>query len=162
MDWVVLAVKWVHLVSIVTGVGIPMFQYLVLLPVLRRVQGVPEEVVNALQRRAGIITGVAWLLIWVSGIYNMVVVLPLVTSNYHMIFGAKILLVLALFFIATALSHSALAFEGIQRNRARWVAIATWLALLVIALSATLNTMRVQRIALKEPAPVERALPSPQ
>jgi hypothetical protein len=150
MNWVDLAVKWVHLISIVTAVGLTLFQYLVLLPVLKRAQGVSEDIIKALQRRAGMIIGVAWVLIWVTGIYNLVVVIPTVKPNYHMVLGAKILLVLVLFFISTALSHPSLAFEGIQRNRARWVAFAAWLGILVIVLSATMNMMRLKGVALKE------------
>ncbi|MCS6950528.1 MAG: hypothetical protein NZ520_08720 [bacterium] len=150
MNWVDLGVKWVHVLSIVTVVGFTLFQYLVLHPVLRRVQGGSEELVQALQRRAGILLGVAWVLIWVTGIYNLVVVIPTVKPNYHMVLGAKLLLVLALFFISTALSHPSLAFEGIRRNRARWVAFAAWLGIVVVVLSATMNMMRLKGVALKE------------
>ncbi len=150
MDWGGLAVKWVHLASIVTGVGLTLFQYLVLLPVLKRAQGVPEDFIKALQRRAGMVIGIAWVLIWVTGIYNLVVIVPTVKANYHMVLGAKILLVLVLFFISTALSHPSLAFEGIQRNRARWVAFAAWLGILIVMLSASMNMMRLKGVALKE------------
>ncbi|MGC8784373.1 MAG: hypothetical protein ACP5RN_08305 [Armatimonadota bacterium] len=162
MNWSDLIVKWVHVVSIVTGVGLTLFQYLVLLPVLRRTQGVPEDLVKAIQRRAGMVIGIAWVLIWVTGIYNLVVIIPAVKPNYHLVLGAKILLVLVLFFISTALSHPSLAFEGIQRNRARWVALAAWLGIVIIALSATLNMMRLKGVALKElPAPAQvQQLPS--
>ncbi len=162
MNWVDVAVKWVHLLSIVTGVGFTLFQYLVLLPVLKRVQGVPEDLVKALQRRAGMVIGIAWVLIWVTGIYNLVVVVPAVKPNYHMVLGAKILLVLVLFFISTALSHPSLAFEGIQRNRAKWVALAAWLGIVIIALSATMNMMRLKGVALKElPAQTQVLPPAP-
>lgn len=154
MNWVDLVVKWVHVLSIVTAVGFTLFQYLVLQPVLRRTQGASEELVQALQRRAGILLGVAWVLIWVTGIYNIVVVIPTVKPNYHMVLGAKLLLVLVLFFISTALSHPSLAFEGIRRNRSRWVAFAAWLGIVIVVLSATMNMMRLKGVALKE-------LPSP-
>lgn len=162
MNWSDLVVKWVHVISIVTAVGLTLFQYMVLLPVLRRVQGVPEDFIKTVQRRAGMVIGVAWVLIWVTGIYNLVVVIPTVKPNYHMVLGAKILLVLVLFFISTALSHPSLAFEGIQRNRARWVAFAAWLGIVVVVLSATMNMMRLKGIALKEvPAPAQvQQLPS--
>jgi hypothetical protein len=151
MNWADTIVKWVHLISVVIGVGLTLFQYLVLLPVLRRVEGVSEDFIKALHRRAGMIIGVAWVLIWVTGIYNLVVVIPTVKPNYHMVLGAKILLVLVLFFISTALSHPSLAFEGIQRNRAKWVAIAAWLGIVLIVLSGTMNMMRLKGVALKEP-----------
>lgn len=150
MNWVDLVVKWVHVLSILTAVGFILFQYAVWQPVLRRAQGVSEELIQALQRRAGILIGVAWLLIWVTGIYNLVVVIPTVKPNYHMVLGAKLLLVLALFFLSTALSHPSLAFEGIRRNRARWVAFAAWLGIAVVVLSATMNMMRLKGVALKE------------
>ena len=150
MDWGDMVVKWVHVLSIVTVVGSTLFQYLVLQPILRRSEGVSDELVKAVQRRSGIVMGVAWVLIWVTGIYNLVVVIPTVKPNYHMVLGAKILLVLVLFFISTALSHPSLAFEGIQRNRARWVAFAAWLGILVVVLSATMNMMRLKGVALKE------------
>jgi hypothetical protein len=163
MDWMDVAVKWVHLVSVVVGVGLTLFQYLVLLPALKRVEGVSEEFIKALHRRAGLIIGVAWVLIWVTGIYNLVVVIPTVKPNYHMVLGAKILLVLVLFFVSTALSHPSLAFEGIQRNRAKWVAIAAWLGILLVVLSGTMNMMRLSGVALKQlPTPTQvHAMPAP-
>lgn len=159
MNWVDTAVKWVHLISIVTGVGLTLFQYFVLFPVLKRVQGVPEELVKALQRRAGMIIGISWIFIWVTGIYNIVVIVPDVKPNYHMMLGAKLLLVLVLFFISTALSHPSLAFEGIQRNRAKWVALAAWLGIAVLVVSATMNMMRLKGVALKEPPAQTQVLP---
>lgn len=162
MNWTDLVVKWIHVASIVTAVGLTLYQYFVLQPVLRRVHEVPEELVKALQRRAGMVIGIAWLLIWVTGIYNLVVIVPAVRPNYHLMLGAKILLVLVLFFISTALSHPSLAFEGIQRNRGRWVALAAWLAILIIVLSASMNMMRLSGVALKElPAPSEAVQPAP-
>ncbi|GIV19894.1 MAG: hypothetical protein KatS3mg023_1645 [Armatimonadota bacterium] len=156
MNWSDFIVKWVHVLSIVTAVGLTLFQYLVLQPVLRRVQGVPDEFLKAVQRRMGMVIGIAWVLIWVTGIYNLVVVIPTVKPNYHLVLGAKILLVLVLFFISTALSHPSLAFEGIQRNRAKWVALAAWLGIVVIVLSATMNMMRLKGVALKElPVPTQ-------
>ncbi|MER3473961.1 MAG: hypothetical protein C4335_07985 [Armatimonadota bacterium] len=159
MNWTDVAVKWVHLISIVTGVGLTLFQYLVLMPVLKRIEGVPEEFIKAVQRRAGMVIGIAWVLIWITGIYNLVAIVPAVKPNYHMVLGAKILLVLVLFFISTALSHPSLAFEGIQRNRARWIAVAAWLGIVIIALSATMNMMRLKGVALKEPPAPTQALP---
>ncbi|MGQ9487448.1 MAG: hypothetical protein ACUVTY_06830 [Armatimonadota bacterium] len=149
MSWTDTVVKWVHLISIVTGVGLTLFQYLVLMPVLKRMEGIPEEFIEAVQRRAGMVIGIAWVLIWVTGIYNLVVIIPTVKPNYHLLLGAKILLVLVLFFISTALSHPSLAFEGVQRNRAKWIALAAWLGIVIIALSATMNMMRLKGVALK-------------
>lgn len=162
MSWIDTVVKWVHLISIVTGVGLTLFQYLVLMPVLKRMEGIPEEFIKALQRRAGMVIGIAWVLIWVTGIYNLVVIIPTVKPNYHLLLGAKILLVLVLFFISTALSHPSLAFEGIQRNRAKWIALAAWLGIVIITLSATMNIMRLKGVALKElPAQTQVLPPAP-
>lgn len=162
MNWADTMVKWVHLISIVTGVGLTLFQYLVLIPVLRRIEGIPEEFIKAVQRRAGMVIGVAWVLIWVTGIYNLVVIVPTVKPNYHLVLGAKILLVLVLFFISTALSHPSLAFEGVQRNRAKWIALAAWLGIVIIALSATMNMMRLKGVALKAlPAQTQVLPPAP-
>lgn len=162
MNWADTMVKWVHLISIVTGVGLTLFQYLVLMPVLKRIEGIPEEFIKSVQRRAGMVIGIVWVLIWVTGIYNLVVIVPTVKPNYHLVLVAKILLVLVLFFISTALSHPSLAFEGIQRNRARWIALAAWLGIVIIALSATMNMMRLKGVALKElPAQIQVLPPAP-
>lgn len=162
MSWTELVVKWVHLVSIVIAVGLTLFQHLVLAPILKRTTDVPDELVKALQRRAGMIIGIAWVFIWVTGIYNLVVIIPSVKPNYHMLLGAKILLVLVLFFISTALSHPSLAFEGIQRSRAKWVALAAWLGIILVMLSGSMNMMRLKGIALKEPpAEVQQIQPTP-
>ncbi len=58
---------------------------------------------------------------------------------YHALLGTKILLALAIFFIASVLVGRSPAFEGLRRNAPRWLLVNLLLAAIIIALSGYLK-----------------------
>lgn len=73
---------------------------------------------------------------------------------YHALLGTKILLALAVFFIASALVGRAAAFEGMRRNAGRWLLVNLVLAALIVAASGFL---KVRGVAA--PASVQGMIP---
>ena len=62
---------------------------------------------------------------------------------YHALLGTKILLALAIFFIASALVGRAAAFDGMRRKAPQWLLVNLLLAAIVIALSGFLKVRGV-------------------
>lgn len=62
---------------------------------------------------------------------------------YHALLGTKILLALAIFFVASALVGRAAAFEGMRRNSRMWLAVNLGLALVIVVISGFLKVRGV-------------------
>lgn len=58
---------------------------------------------------------------------------------YHALLGTKILLAMAIFFIASALVGRSAAFDGMRRNVAKWLTINLLLAAIIVAISGFLK-----------------------
>jgi uncharacterized membrane protein len=92
--------------------------------------------------------GIATFLLLASGIYNFLVIhngveaaggkLP---STYHMLFGIKFLLALAVMFFAAVLAGKTELAERFRRNMRRWLNLAWMSALAVIVIGAILRTL---------------------
>ena len=62
---------------------------------------------------------------------------------YHALLGTKIILALAVFFIASALVGRSAAFEGMRRNPRRWLMVNLLLAGVIVAVSGFLKVRDV-------------------
>jgi hypothetical protein len=62
---------------------------------------------------------------------------------YHGLLGTKILLALAIFFIASALVGRSASFEPMRQNARKWLAINMVLALVIVAISGFLKVRGV-------------------
>jgi uncharacterized membrane protein len=62
---------------------------------------------------------------------------------YHALLGTKILLAMAIFFIASALVGRSATFEHMRQNARKWLAVNLLLALLVVAISGFLKVRGV-------------------
>jgi uncharacterized membrane protein len=62
---------------------------------------------------------------------------------YHALLGTKILLAMAIFFIASALVGRSAAFEGMRRNTPRWMLVNLLLAAVIVAISGFLKVRGV-------------------
>jgi uncharacterized membrane protein len=69
---------------------------------------------------------------------------------YHGLLGVKILLALAIFFIASALVGRSAKFEAMRQNARKWLAVNLLLALLIVSISGFLKVRGVP--AAKVPA----------
>jgi uncharacterized membrane protein len=104
--------------------------------------------------------GIALLLI--SGLINYYRVISLRTHKgdglYHALLGTKMLLALAIFFIASALVGRSARFEGLRANAKKWLAVNLGLALVIVAISGFLKVRGVPARAV-EPATSPIAIP---
>ena len=76
-------------------------------------------------------------LLLLSGIYNYMQAIPKHRGDglYHGLLGTKMLLALGVFFLAAALVGRSEAFEGMRRNRAKWMGVVIVFAALIVGIS---------------------------
>jgi len=73
----------------------------------------------------------------ISGIYNYVKAIPFHKGDglYHGLVGTKMILALAVFFLASALVGKSKGLEGIRQNRAKWLKVLILLAATIVCIS---------------------------
>jgi putative copper export protein len=145
--WFNVFVRWLHVTSAVVGVGALIFWRLVLIPAEQARdaagrQQLMDEVLPPFKR----IVHSALGLLLLTGAYNFWAAIPKVPALtyhtlYHSIIGTKILLVLVLFGMVTAVLSSSPASGNMQEGRRRWVTLIILLALVILFLSAILRRL---------------------
>ncbi len=129
----------VHVSTAIVLVGGTVFSLMVLMPAAETLSD---------QTRSELHTGVVarWkrfvhigiLLFLVSGFYNFFQAIPLHKGDglYHGLVGTKILLALAVFFIASALVGRSPALEKMRINRKFWLRVLVVLAAVIVIISS--------------------------
>jgi uncharacterized membrane protein len=148
----------VHVGTAVVLVGGSVVLRFVLMPAAA---GLPEAEHQALRERLMArwrrFVGAGIGLFLLSGFWNyLAVTAPLHKGDrlYHPLVGTKILLALAVFFLASALSGRSPAFEGLRRSARTWLAVTIVLAGAIVAISGFLKVRGVPAPAPNGPAPV--------
>ena len=146
VDWLAVLFRWVHILAAVVAVGGVLFQRLVLMPSVQASiddahRGRLHDEVT--RRWKGVLMACIGLLL-VSGFYNFFTISLGKAEGapiYHALFGVKFLAALVVFFLGSALVGRAKAFEGMRRDRARWLGITAVLAVVVILVSGILKNI---------------------
>lgn len=135
--------RLVHVLSAVVLLGGACYVRFVLLPAAAEL---PESEHAALRERllarwrSIVHRGIGLLLI--TGFYNYLeVTAPQHQGQgmYHMLMGIKILLALAVFFLASALAGRSAAFEGLRRDPRRWLTLLIMLAGVVVGIGGAIK-----------------------
>lgn len=135
--------RWIHVGTAIVVLGGSVFLRFVLFPAAEQLpEAAHEQLRTGVMSRWKRFVGLGIGLFLISGLYNYLVVTrprhegqPL----YHALIGVKILLALAVFFLASALTGRAAAFEGIRRRRKLWLTVTILLAAAVVAISGVLK-----------------------
>lgn len=134
--------RWVHIGTAVVVVGGSVFMRFVL---MRAAVQLPSdsrdllgEAVQGIWRKF-VHVGIGLLLI--TGFYNYVRGMPDHEGNglYHGLMGAKIMIAVAVFLLAAALTSRSKASEPIRKKRKQWLGVTILLATIVIALAGVLK-----------------------
>lgn len=152
---IALVSRWLHVLAAITAVGGTIFIRFALLPALATL---PEEQRRSLhdtlrQRWSKAVMASIFFLL-ASGIYNFIMInrglgagseaMREMKSLYHMLFGAKFLLGLGIFFIASALVGRSAAFDKLRANAKQWATINVVLAVILVCLSGYMRLSRDQ------------------
>ena len=148
--------RWLHVGTAIVVLGGSFFLRVVLMPAA---VSLPEAEHAALRERLMatwrrvVHLGIALFLL--SGVYNyLVVAIPRHRGDglYHALMGTKILLALAVFFLASALVGRSQALAGIRRDNRRWLAIALVLGFAIVGISGYLKVARPGGVPAHSPS----------
>jgi len=135
--------RWIHIGTAIVVLGGSVFLRFLLMPAAEQL---PDAEHDALRQRVigrwkkFVMIGIALFLI--SGFYNYIVVsIPKHKGDvlYHPLLGTKILLAFGVFFLGSALTGRAAAFEGIRKNSKLWLLVTILLAAIIVAISGFLK-----------------------
>ncbi len=141
-----LIMRWIHILSAIIAVGGAFFMYYVLRPSAAAV--LPESLGMSLREaittrwRRVVHTAIALFLI--SGFYNYLVVMAPQHRDqplYHMLFGIKFLLALAVFVLAIALTSTKAWSIRFRESSRGWLGWLVMLAVGVVLISGILRAL---------------------
>ncbi|TWU39941.1 hypothetical protein Q31b_32570 [Novipirellula aureliae] len=128
----------VHVATAITLVGGSAFLLFVLMPAAKQLEEAPHQQLSKLvmgRWKRFVHAGI--LLFLLSGFYNYYRAIAKHDGDglYHALIGTKMLLALGIFFLASALVGNSAAFEGIRKNRAKWLGWVVFLAAIIVIIS---------------------------
>lgn len=148
IDWPAVALRWLHVVAAVIALGGAIFMRQVLMPAAQQLPDEPHrQLRDDVRRRFGRLFLAALVTLMLTGLYNYVMIeVPRHRGQgaYHGLIGGKILLALAVFFLGSALTGRAAAFEGIRRNARAWLGVNILLALAIVLLAGIARALPVR------------------
>lgn len=149
VDVSILVSRWFHFAAFIVAIGGTVFIRLVLHPAFQR--GASEEAARSLRegvfRRWGRVLHTCIAVLLLTGLFNTLVqfprhpAIPGQMPLYHVVFGLKMVLVLALFFVAIAITGRSRTFESMRRRSPLWLAVSIALAAAIVLLSNVLKTL---------------------
>ena len=130
--------RFAHVGTAIAMVGGSLFMLWVLMPSAKQLpEDAHEQLAAAVVGRWKRFVHAGILLLLVSGGYNFARAIPQHRGDslYHALVGTKILLALAVFFLAAALVGRSAKLQPIRDQRAKWMKIMIFLAALIVAIS---------------------------
>jgi uncharacterized membrane protein len=141
--------RWIHLLAAITAVGGTIFMRFALIPAASTVLSAEQHgaLREAIRVRWSKVVMSAIGLLLISGFINLFRVLsgsiPSPSQGlYHMLFGMKFLLALAIFFIASALAGRSEATRRFRDNARTWLTVNAVLAVILVCISGGLRQLR--------------------
>ena len=145
IDYINVVVRFLHLSAAIIAVGGAIFSLMVILPSIKAApQEVREGLVESVRRRTARLVMLAITLLLITGFYNYIaneVPAHKGQAHYHGLMGFKIVLAMAVFFLASSLAGRSAAFEGLRKRRAFWLMINVLLGLAIVAIGAVLRAI---------------------
>jgi uncharacterized membrane protein len=147
--------RWLHILAAMAAVGGPMFLCWALLPAAAEL---PDDAHRALKegvrRRWARVVMAAITFLLISGIYNLIAFERMSRSwgpewhegparLYHVLLGVKLLLALAIFFLASALVGRSPALANFRARARFWVAVNLTLGILLVAMSSEMRMLHI-------------------
>lgn len=145
LDFVNIVVRWLHMTAAIVAVGGAIFSLMVILPTIKTAPSETREgLIESVRRRTATLVMMSIAVLLLTGFYNYIRnEMPAHPGDglYHGLMGGKIILAMAVFFLASALAGRSAAFEGLRKKRAYWLTINVLLGLAVVAIGAVLRAI---------------------
>ena len=143
-DLLPVLMRWGHVGAAIVLIGGMVFMRFALLQAAKQL---PDDVHNDVRDRVmgtwRKFVGIGILLLLLTGIGNYYLAMQTDrvadSKLYNPLMGMKMLLAMAVFFLASALSGRSKALEGIRRNAALWLVINILLAAAIVAIAGYLK-----------------------
>ena len=148
IDFVGIVLRWMHIFAAIALFGGAIFQRLALSPAMSQLPADQQEAVrDAIRRRWSKVVMVSILLLLVSGIVNLILTVrlfkdpnPKLPTYYHILFGIKFILAMAIFFLASVLSGRSEGTKSFRENASKWLGVTLILATIVVGISGVLRS----------------------
>ncbi len=153
MPFLALLFRWMHILAAMAAVGGPMFLSWALLPAAAEL---PDEahrqLREAVRRRWARVVMIAITFLLISGLYNLITFEKAShdwgpewhngpSRLYHVLLGVKLLLALAIFFLASALVGRTPALARFRQDARFWVAVNLTLGILLVCVAGQMRMM---------------------
>lgn len=145
LDLVSIVFRWLHISAAIVAVGGAVFSLKVILPTIKAAPSeLREGLIESARSRTARLVMISIAVLLISGFYNYIrneIPAHQGQAYYHGLMGIKIILAMAIFFLASALAGRSAAFEGLRRKRAFWLTINVLLGFAVVAIGAVLRAI---------------------
>lgn len=165
MDPVTLLLRWAHILAAITALGGLLFARVALLPTAEELGPETADRIHAGIRRRWLpwVIG-AITLLFGSGLANYVLMIRRVKATpelwgpdwmqqtgYHALFGAKFLLAMIVFYLASGLVGRGASTQWIRSNRRQWLTVAVALGVGVVLISSWMRQLHTGANDLPDP-----------
>lgn len=145
-----LLARWLHIIAAALAIGVPIFMRFVLMPARQQLEESQRAVLHeAVMARWRVFVYVMIVVFLATGFWTFLGVArwkdpnfpPSARTWYHALFGMKVLIALAMFFLSSALAGRSAAFARFRSNARLWVSILVVLGVLVVILAGIMRFM---------------------
>lgn len=147
LNIVVLISRWIHILAAIVAVGGAVFLRFTLWPSAKSVLDDEQHrrLRDAVRSRwARFVHPCIAVLLVTGGLNFVLLALPpkIKALPYHAIFGVKLLMALAVFFLASVLVGRSPGFARMRENSRKWLAVIVILGATIVLVSGVLNQVR--------------------
>jgi uncharacterized membrane protein len=155
LDALALLFRWLHILAAMAAVGGPMFIRWALLPAAGTLPDEPHRMLReGIRRRWSKVVMIAIAFLLISGLYNLIAFEKASRDwgqawhdgpgrLYHLLLGLKLLLALAIFFLASALTGRGAALVRFRENAKFWVTVNLALGIVLVGISSQMRMLHI-------------------
>lgn len=145
---ITLVARWLHILSAALALGVPIFARFVLTPALSQLDETQRGAFReSLHARWRVFVYVMIVVFLATGFWTFLgakrwsAFEPDVKFRYHLLFGIKLLIALAMFFISSALAGRSKALAGMRAKGTMWLGVLIVLGLCIVGISGFMRFM---------------------
>jgi len=155
MDYTALLLRWAHILAAIVAMGGLVFARFGLVPALADIDAATRDRIHDAIRRRWLpwVIGAITVLL-ATGLANFLIFNARVKADpefwgatwmrqtsYHALFGAKFLLAMVVFYLASAFVGRGAGTQWVRNDRAKWLSVTLVLALAVVLLSGWMRQL---------------------
>ncbi|MCI0681172.1 MAG: hypothetical protein L0Y71_03635 [Gemmataceae bacterium] len=149
---ITLAARWLHILSASLAIGVPIYVRFVLMPALAQLDETQRAAFReTLHSRWRIFVHVMIVVFLATGFWTFLgakrwsALEADAKFRYHLFFGIKLIIALAMFFISSALAGRSAALAGMRTNAKMWLGVLIVLGLAVVGIAGVMRFMDAPR-----------------